>query len=624
MMFKGYLPMEGKKPIISIKNKNKWIDLQTAKGFDEYGGILKDDLIMIDVDNQNQASIMEKIIDDKGLKCHKLYTKRGIHFYFLNASVKSNRINSLLPIGLEADIKLGSKNTVVPLKLDGTERKLVEVDQVEQLPKWLEPIKNGLNFYLMGEGDGRNQSLFNFILTLQSEGFSKEQIREIIEIINDYVLKVPLVKQELDTILRDDAFKKHSFMDKGKLKIVEFCKYLINEYHIVLIDNQLHMYQDGSYTDAKREIERAINQEIPSVTRAIAQEVYWKLSIMAPIKTQSDSTHIVLSNGLYNIKTKQLEDFTPSYVAVNRIVTAYKPQAYSKVVDDVIERITCNNKHLMALLEEVVGYALYRKNFLGKAFILTGQGANGKSTFLEMINSMIGEENISSLSIQELGKQFKTAELDGKLINIGDDIPSKYVDDNSIFKKLVTGEPITVERKGQDPYTFRNYAKLYFSANEMPKINDSSYGLMRRLVIIPFHANFKKDGGHYDPFILDKLKTRESLEYFLQLAIKGLHRVLENHAFTHVEEVAQEAREFELNNNPIIQFINESKIENEAVPDVFKAYQVWALENGYDDKYMTKNKLSKAIKQHGFTTKKVHHAEKNGTITVFSKISNEQ
>lgn len=616
MMFKGYIQMYGKKPTVPIKNKNNWLDFQTAQGMHEYGGILADDLIMIDIDEKEQAVILDKIIQNKAIKCHKLQTTRGTHFYFKNPGIKNNKIGCILPIGIKADIKVGSRNTVVPLKLDGIERALEQVEAPEPLPKWLEPIKNGLNFYLMGEGDGRNQSLFNYILTLQAALFTKPEIIETIEIINKYVLKQPLSKGELQTILRDESFKADS---KRGINHDEFARYLIRTLRINKINGKLCVYQDGFYQDAPEVIEKIMLEEVPGIKRAARQEVLYTLELLAEEVQESPPTHLVLGNGLYNIKTKQLEEFRPEYVAKNKIKTSYNPAAYSEDVDQVLDRITCQNKELRTLLEEVVGYAIYRKNFLGKAFILTGQGANGKSTFLDMINHMIGNENISSLSIQELGKQFKTAELDGKLMNIGDDIPSKYIDDNSVFKKLVTGEPVTVERKGQNPYKLRNYAKLYFSTNEMPKINDSSYGLTRRLVIIPFNANFRRDGGNYDPFIINKLTTPEALQYLLKLAISGLERVLNNNEFTKVEAVEQEAKEYELANNPVLQFMEDSKIENESMADVFKAYQVWTLENGYDDRYMTKNKLSKVIRQHGYTAKRIYSKEKGVTITIFSK-----
>ncbi|WP_242865019.1 phage/plasmid primase, P4 family, partial [Clostridium botulinum] len=164
-----------------------------------------------------------------------------------------------------------------------------------------------------------------------------------------------------------------------------------------------------------------------------------------------------------------------------------------------------------------------------------GGGSNGKSTLLEVLNELLGEENIASVSLEELNHRFKTFQLEGKLANIGDDISNKYIEDNSTFKKLVTGEKVNVERKGRDPFDFKNYSKLIFSANELPRINDLSGGLKRRLIFIPFNATFSKKDKDYDPFILDKLTSHEAMEYLLKLALEGLNRVLINHIFTNAK-----------------------------------------------------------------------------------------
>jgi putative DNA primase/helicase len=133
---------------------------------------------------------------------------------------------------------------------------------------------------------------------------------------------------------------------------------------------------------------------------------------------------------------------------------------------------------------------LLGRNGLDKCFILTSDGANGKSTLLKCITRLIKRQNIASLGLGALGQKFKTAELYGKLLNLGDDIGNGYIDDNSTFKKLVTGEAVTVERKGADSFDFENYSKFIFAANDIPRINDTSSGLKRRLIIIPFDAKF--------------------------------------------------------------------------------------------------------------------------------------
>ncbi|MBZ4669574.1 MAG: phage/plasmid primase, family, C-terminal domain protein, partial [Defluviitaleaceae bacterium] len=289
--------------------------------------------------------------------------------------------------------------------------------------------------------------------------------------------------------------------------------------------------------------------------------------------------------------------------------------AYDTVVDKTLDKICCNDKELRDLLEEMVGYLLFRRNEMGKCFILTGSGSNGKSTFLDMIKNLLGSDNYSSLGIDELGERFKTAELFHKLANIGDDISKKYIDDNAIFKKLVTGETVNVERKGKDPFEFNNYAKLLFSANKLPRINDTSDGLMRRLVIIPFNAVFSEKDADFDAFIKDKLLTKSAMEYLLKLGVEGLKRVITT-GFTQPLVVTKEKKEYEMVNNPVLAFINEGlKNENEPSKDIYRKYSTWCYENGL--KPLSHVEFGREINKHGYESKVKRVSGK--TIRVYVK-----
>ncbi|MBG9841771.1 DNA primase, partial [Bacillus tropicus] len=267
----------------------------------------------------------------------------------------------------------------------------------------------------------------------------------------------------------------------------------------------------------------------------------------------------------------------------NKIPVAYIPGAYYEVTDKTFNKIAVNDKKIRAILEEILGYILFRRNEFAATFILTGDGSNGKSSYLKIIRKLIGSDNASSLDLNELDQRFKTAELFGKLANIGDDIGKGYIKESSIFKKLSTGETLNVERKGKDPFDFTNYAKLIFSANEMPRINDFSDGLGRRLQIVPFKAKFTPNDEDYDPFITDKLLSDESMQYVLNLALKSLKRLLIEKKFTKSKAVEDELIKYQEENNPIISFVNNEDVELEraVVGDMYLQYKVYCAENGF-------------------------------------------
>ncbi|MCQ2400041.1 MAG: DUF5906 domain-containing protein, partial [Clostridia bacterium] len=108
-----------------------------------------------------------------------------------------------------------------------------------------------------------------------------------------------------------------------------------------------------------------------------------------------------------------------------------------------------------------------------------------------MLKAFIGSRNYTSMSIDDVTERFNVAELENKLANIGDDINNVPIDKKAgLLKKLFAGNAVKAERKGQDPFTFEPYATHIYSANNIPRSFDKSYGFYRRWIFIPFNARF--------------------------------------------------------------------------------------------------------------------------------------
>lgn len=589
MFFRGFVETKNKKCIEKFKGRTDFKTFEQVQSLPEYAGILAAETILIDVDDFEASEILFKVVKEYALTCRVYRTSRGKHFLFKNSGVPTNKTGCKLAIGLTADIKIGTRNSYEVLKYDNQNREILydtaENEEAQQLPRWLFPVKSKMEFLNMETGDGRNQGLFNYILTLQSNDFSVEEARETIRIINKFVLKVPLSDDEIETVLRDDAFKKPVFFMGSTFLFDKFAIFLKNNNHIIKINNQLHIYKNGIYISGLAEIEAEMIQHIPGLNRAKRTEVLAYLDILIRENSKAEDANLIaFENGLYNIVDDSFVEFTPEHIITNKIRWKYNPEAYSELADKTLNKIACNDPQIRALLEEAIGYCFYRRNELGKAFILTGDKSNGKSTFLSMVQCLLGDENISSLDLKELGDRFKTAEMFGKLANIGDDIGDEFIANPAIFKKLVTGERVSAERKGQNPFEFNNYSKLLFSANNIPRIKDKTGAVQRRLTIIPFDARFSADDPDFNPYIKHLLKTDEVMEYLINLGIAGLKRVLLNRKFTGSTKVQKAMDEYEENNNPIIGFFRECEdeefqIENEPTNVVYKRYQEYCLAN---------------------------------------------
>lgn len=588
--FRGYIETRDKQAAEKFKNRTDFKTYDQVKNLSEFAGILANDAILIDIDDYAQSELLLDIVDDLGLKCKVYATTRGKHFLFKNSIIDTCKTHTKLACGLTADIKVGMKNSYSILKYDNKERKILydklDDEEYEEVPKWLFPIKSNIDFTDMESGDGRNQAFFNYELTLQSNDFSVEEAKECIKIINKYIVKEPLADSELEVILRDEAFEKPSFFKGSQFLFDKFANYLKNNNYIIKINGQMHMYRNGIYVDGYNSIEAEMIKQIPNLNRQKRSEVMAYLELLVNKKEMSSANYIAFKNGIYDLDTDNLIKFDPSIIITNKIEFEYNPTAYNETTDKTLNKLACNDPAIRQLLEEVIGYCFYRRNELRKSFILTGDKSNGKSTFLDMIKTLLGDDNTAALDLKELGDRFKTAELFGKLANIGDDIGDEFIANPAVFKKLVSGDRVNVERKGRDPFDFNNYSKLLFSANSIPRIGKGkgSEAVIDRLIIVPFDARFSSSDPDFDPYIKYKLRQSGSMEYLIKIGLEGLKRVLKNRKFTTSERVQKELEEYEENNNPIIGFLKDIEsddIENNPTKDIYKKYNEFCIANNF-------------------------------------------
>ena len=610
-LYKGFVKnQKGKK----FPGRNpQLLTLPEVDAFDSFSGIMKPNTVLIDADEEPHNEILQNIIKGEKLACYMTDRKggRGVHVLMINSNMslkKSDKV--MLACGVVVDFHPGYSLPYECLKFNRTERNAVYNEQpYQEIPKYFTPLpKCTIDFTNLGEGDGRNSTLFSYILTLQNAGLDKDDIRETIRIINQYVLAEPIEQSELDVILRDEAFKKQSFFVKNKFLHDRFAEYIRTQYYIKKINNQLHIYEDGVYIPGSLAIERAMVQEISSLTDNQRKEVLKYLNVICVEEKHQDYLNLIaFRNGIYNIDTNTLEPFNPEIIITNKIPWDYNPYATSELIDTVLDRLSCNDKEIRYSLEEVAGACLYRSATIGggKCAVLVGDKHNGKSTYLHMIETMLGKENYSAVDMGDLKDRFSTIMMFGKLANIGDDISSEYIADTSTLKKMITGEVVKAEQKGSPAINFTPYAMHIYSANDIPRMKDRTGAMQRRLLLIPLNGKFTVDSPDYDPAIRYKLGQAEHMEYFIQCALDGLADLLENKTFRTPEQVKEKLAEYEVENNPVLSFIEDQGKENminELTDDVYTRYQVFCAGNGFQAG--SKLTFSKKINQLLGTTSK--------------------
>ena len=589
-LYKGYVPVNGKRSLMPFKGKDasELLTLEAVEKVHSYGGVLDDNAVMVDIDDMEQSETLLRIIKDLDVKCKVIATSRGKHFLFWNnGQVSRNGNHKKLAIGLTADIKAGCNCSYEVLKRDGHLREVIyDTESYETIPCFLKPVNTKIDLLGLGDGDGRNQTLFSYILPLQKAGLNISDVKDTLNLVNNYILKDPLSDNELATITREEAFSKQQFFtEKGGFLFDVFARYMVANKHIVRIDGDMHVYRNGIYVAGEEALESAMVEEIPNLKKTQRAEVlaYFPLIGLDTYK-ESDVQYVAFNNGVLNIITNEFSDFTPDKVITNKIPHNYRPDAKSDLLEKTMRKLACNDDSVEALLYEALSYSLLRRNELRKSFFLLGDKHNGKSTFLDLLSTMLGEENVSNLDLADVGSEFKTAEIAGKLANIGDDISDEFMSNTSIFKKVVSGEAMTVNRKYQKPVTMTSRAKFYFSANSLPRLGrgKDTGALVDRMIVIPFNASFSKKDPDFDPFIKYKLREESVIEALIVKCISHLRDVMANEAFTRCELVESEIKEFEVSNNPIILFFDDLEEEDylyDPTDIVYKKYTGFCYSN---------------------------------------------
>lgn len=387
--------------------------------------------------------------------------------------------------------------------------------------------------------------------------------------------------------------------------------YLVETLSACKINGAIHIYENGVYKQGEETIHGHMLNLVPDLTDTKRREVYKyiKVSLKTPVKEISPPNLIPFATKIYDLNTGAFLDYAPEFVFLNRFPYDYKPGApYQPAVAETIAQIADGNQEVIDLLYEAIGNCFYLLNSYRGAVMLYGKsGSNGKSTLLNMITQLLGKENASFLSLQDTTERFRLVEIYGKAANIGDDIPNTYLPDSAAFKKLVTGERVMAEKKGQDPFPFKPFAKMFFAMNGLPPVSDKSKAFFGRLLLIPLNKDFSKSGT-LDVGLKDRKWTKEEMEYLTCAAMEGLKRLMRQGDFTKPGVVQEAIAGYERDNNPIEEFLAEhGDVRGEPIQAVYDSFSIWCARNGHKN-IPTRRRFTDAVLDlTGYASEPVRH-----------------
>lgn len=344
---------------------------------------------------------------------------------------------------------------------------------------------------------------------------------------------------------------------------------------------ELFWYDEGIYRpygEAKvREIvERMCDNH---ATARLANEVLFHIRARTYISRMvftPPPDEVWVENGIYNVLTGDLEPFSPDRPSLGKLPLSHDETADCPAIKKFLSEVLYAED--IPAIQELFGYLLLKDYRYQKAFMFVGEGANGKSSLIALMKAFLGVDNIACVSLQELSEnKFAMAALYQKMANLYPDLTAQALKHTGQFKALTGGDAITGEHKYHAPFKFVNFAKMVFSANQLPKVHDQTDAFFRRWVIFTFPNQFV--GAKADPNLLAKLTTKAELSGLLTWAVEGLKRLITAGDFSRMRSIDETREIYERMSSPLHAFImdeiiaeTDAWITKDEFYDAFTAY----------------------------------------------------
>lgn len=399
---------------------------------------------------------------------------------------------------------------------------------------------------------------------------------------------------------------------RGGVDTTALGDYIINERSARIIDGAPAVWTGTRWDFGARAIKRATVAVCKRAKIKDKNEVLSFVMDSAPRVSSSNAFdgryYVQFQNCTYDVLSGECVMPSPSMFIIGTLPVDLDLDAPRGLADEFISSISAGDEAVKTHLCEIIGACMCSSRIVSQAPMLigrarggAGKAANGKSTFINWLSSIVGSENVTSLSIDDFGNRFNKGMVVGKLANLGDDIPDGFLqgDQLATFKKMVTGDSIYADVKGTDGFEFRPSALQVFSMNTIPRLSDTTDGIMRRLDFTPFRAEFRPGMDGYDPNMERKLSEPEVLRRGALLGLMALPDLIERGRFTDIPEMRDELDAVRIDNSSVARWVTDECVEPQwfngrSVAEAYKAYTDWAEEAG--ERYVrNRSEFSKSL-----------------------------
>jgi len=402
-------------------------------------------------------------------------------------------------------------------------------------------------------------------------------------------------------------------LEQSEINPVLLAKDLMEDYAFATDKDTNELYyfiaEEGIYSNQseqliKREIAKRLDENFKTRYFSEVNEFITATAPLVKMNCQNPEM-LAVKNGLLNVLTRQKTDFNPEIYITNKLDWEYNPNAKgprnTKFLSDVVESEVQRTQ-----IQELIGHCLYRKIITETCLICLGKGANGKSIFLTVIRTLLGEKNVSSHSIQELCyDKFAIETIKDKLANICADLPHKELMNTGIYRAIVSGDSTEIYVKNvQKTASIIPYTKYLYSANHIPAITneEDSYAWYRRFIFADFNKTFTPENSIPRQILLGMLTTPEEMSARLNWALDGLARLIKNGDVSEKPTVEAIRKEYRKRSSTTLAYFDEQVTvtdnENDWIftVDWFRDYVTYCHNN--DLKPKSKGEFLNDIEQH--------------------------
>ncbi len=357
-----------------------------------------------------------------------------------------------------------------------------------------------------------------------------------------------------------------TYFDRGRFVPSELGRELRDQHDYLSIEKTIWHYEGGVYVSrgnshVQQQVYRVLNGQWS--TRRVTEVETWiqQNTRVEPSDVNNYPGLVNVRNGMLDYTTGRLLPHDPGYRSTIQLPASYRPDAVSPAVDGFLST-TMPDEPTIDLFWEYVSSCLITYQYWPKAFLLlVGPKDTGKSKLLGFLNALLGYANVSMVSMQDLtSNNFSQAELFGKLANIYADLEDADAQTMGKIKALTGDDWISADKKYQARLSFRNTARLIFSANHFPAVRGPDEAYFERVLIIPFARVFAP--WEQDPDLLAKLTTPEALSAALNRMLEGLQRLQARGKLQETEAVARARAEYRESVDAVAAFF-----ENFTIPD---------------------------------------------------------